>query len=548
MDEHDETQASTRWAWFALGGFAVAAAALFDHLGRGRTFFFDEWTFVLDRRGHHLATYLEPHNGHLSAIPVAAYQVMMAAFGAHHRPYRWVDIAVHLIGVALLHLLLRRRVSAPIALAASVVYLFLGSAWQNLLWPFQIGFLGSIAFGLGALALSERPASVARDVGVGSLLLLALACSGLGVPLVVGTAVLLAMRGRRLADALVIAAPTAVYGIWYVLYGESQANPANLPIVPNYVLASAGGAVAGLAGIGQQLGTFLAGAIAALLAVDGLRRRRLPARTGAALATAGAFWVLTALSRGALGEPTASRYLTLGGLCVLLVLAELVAAATRRTMVGGLVVAIALVAVWSNLRVLRAGAAGLRETSEVTRAELAAMELLEPGLPADFQPDGSRMPQVHAGAYARAVAEIGSPAASLAEVGRSSKAAREAADRVIEAGLPLVKAPAVHSTEPLHAEPTGATASMEGTCVVLRPTADQPDAASAVMPMPRGGVRIESEAPVHYRVRRFADDFGAQPASVLVSGSRLSLPPRASDGRSLVLQLSLQAPARVCPA
>jgi hypothetical protein len=136
----------------------------------------------------------------------------------------------------------------------------------------------------------------------------------------------------------------------------------------------------------------------------------------------------------------------------------------------------------------------------------------------------------------------------VAEVRRSSTAAREAADRVIEAGLPLVKAPAVASAEPLHAEPTGATATIEGTCVVLRPTSGLPDPAAAVMPLPRGGVRIDSEVPVHYRVRRFADGFGSQPPAVLVSGGRLSLPARSSDGRSTLLQLSLQAPARVCPA
>jgi len=39
---------------------------------------------------------------------------------------------------------------------ATAILLFMGTAYQDLLWPFQISYLGSVAGGLGALALLER--------------------------------------------------------------------------------------------------------------------------------------------------------------------------------------------------------------------------------------------------------------------------------------------------------------------------------------------------------------------------------------------------------
>jgi hypothetical protein len=39
------------------------------YITRGGTFQYDEWDFVLNRRGHGLDTFLRPHNDHLAAVP-----------------------------------------------------------------------------------------------------------------------------------------------------------------------------------------------------------------------------------------------------------------------------------------------------------------------------------------------------------------------------------------------------------------------------------------------------------------------------------------------
>src|SRR5260221_7588656 len=99
-------------ARFAIGllvtVFAAAGIEL-DRLGRGRTFFFDEWTFILDRRGGLVDALLQPHNGHLSLIPAGVYRVLFLVVGlAHYRPYRLVAIFVHLLVAALVAALVRR--------------------------------------------------------------------------------------------------------------------------------------------------------------------------------------------------------------------------------------------------------------------------------------------------------------------------------------------------------------------------------------------------------------------------------------------------------
>jgi len=67
------------WLPWVLFAAAVAHAAhlIVLELGANLTFFYDEWAFVLKRRGHSLDTFLAPHNEHLSLIPIAVYKAML---------------------------------------------------------------------------------------------------------------------------------------------------------------------------------------------------------------------------------------------------------------------------------------------------------------------------------------------------------------------------------------------------------------------------------------------------------------------------------------
>ena len=88
--------------------------------------------------------------------------------------YRAVGLAAHVLVSSLVALVVARRTAnAWVGVAAGSIILFLGSGWQNILWPFQIGFLGSIAATLGMMLCLERRARRA-DIVAGVLLAAAL--------------------------------------------------------------------------------------------------------------------------------------------------------------------------------------------------------------------------------------------------------------------------------------------------------------------------------------------------------------------------------------
>ena len=70
-------------------------------------------------------------------------------------PYLAVSVALFLATSILLFVYLRRRVDPWLALLAAGIVLFLGPAFDDLIWGFQMGFNGSLACGLGALLRSS---------------------------------------------------------------------------------------------------------------------------------------------------------------------------------------------------------------------------------------------------------------------------------------------------------------------------------------------------------------------------------------------------------
>src|SRR2546426_3183670 len=68
----------TRLAVAALAVAMAAAAGGLWWLGRGTTFFFDEWNFVTLRSRGGLDTLLQSHNGHLYAVPAVLYRLLFA--------------------------------------------------------------------------------------------------------------------------------------------------------------------------------------------------------------------------------------------------------------------------------------------------------------------------------------------------------------------------------------------------------------------------------------------------------------------------------------
>ena len=132
--------------------------------------------------------FLKPHNEHISVVPVAIYKVLLQVVGvAHHWPYLAVLALMHCALGAGVFVLARRRVGGWAALGVAILILFMGLAWQNIVWSFQIGFVGSVLGGVWAfVALDRRDAR--GDALACVALVLATLSSSLGVPLAVGVA------------------------------------------------------------------------------------------------------------------------------------------------------------------------------------------------------------------------------------------------------------------------------------------------------------------------------------------------------------------------
>lgn len=519
----------------------AVCAALILHLGRGLTFFYDEWDWVFHRRSGGVESFLENHNGHLHAVPIAGYRVLFMTVGLRdYVPYRAMVLVVHLACGALVYLYCRRRLASPVALVAAVLVLFLGSAWQNLLWPFQTGFLASIAAGLVVWLMLDGH-SARRDIVASAALVGALASSGIGVPILVGVAVELAMAAQWRRLFVLVAPAGGAYGLWTAMYGSSQVELDNLARVPGYVFDAGRGAAAGLGNLPPWGGVaaFTAIILGTLLSL--CKRRLQHPRLLGLSAAAGTYWVLTALSRATSNEPAASRYLSFGGIVLLLVTVELARPWGRSVALQVLAVAAAPIFILPNISTLRAGAAGLRDVSGFVRPQLAAVELAGSAVDADLQPDPVRMPQLRVGPYLAAVEDLGSPADSFETLRSRSPEQRTAVDAILVRAAQRGGGSDARGGAAEIVLRSGDLDSLPPSCVRVTPSAGF---AELELRLQRASIAATSELTISSKARRFGPEFLSLPESSapgkLVFAARDSL----SDPWQLVL--ASPAPLEVC--
>ena len=173
----------------------LASAALLLALGSRLTFFLDDWTFLLYRNGSFADSFLRPHGENVVVGLSLAYRGLAEAFGIDSAlPFRAVATALFAACSVLLFVLLRERVGSWLALLGASLTLFLGAAWEDLLFPIQIGYFGALACGLGALVALERR-TPRLDLLACALLTTGVATFSVAIPFVAGAAVAIA-RGR----------------------------------------------------------------------------------------------------------------------------------------------------------------------------------------------------------------------------------------------------------------------------------------------------------------------------------------------------------------
>lgn len=472
------------WAFWLMG---LACSLYLLQLGRRTTFFYDEWSWIQQRRGWSPGNFLRNHNGHCSVVPVFVYHLLFATAGLRaYLPYRLVLMVVHVLTAYSLYRYGRSRVGPLFSLIPAGMILLVGVAWQDLLWPFQIGFLGALGLGVASLVLLDGPCRKSRDILASACLLGAVTCSGVGLPLLAGAAVRCALR-RQWRRWWVVAVPALTYAAWFARYGLSQHRRGSSHQIITYFGDSYRAAAGALTGHDAQhwqefafiLGMLLlAGALARIISL--IRRGQSVADLAAVVVASALLWALTAVTRAQYHDYGASRYLYLDAFLLLTGILELLrgvqlAPTIARRIVGtGLTVA-AVSSTWTGLTDLHHGKDGLQSTSSYVRADLAALEHSQPN--AGYHPDPARIPVLTAGGFLAARRALGSPALAWSAIERQDPGVRHQIDEVLlQAGGNLVYtstiAPPAPEKGPAPAlgSLTDARTRTAGSCTTLTPT------------------------------------------------------------------------------
>ena len=315
-----------------LGGLMTVSAVLLLAVRSNLGFLLDDWAFVIYRSDGGIGDFLEPHNEHISILPVTIYKLLLSVFGmSSAMPFHVVAVAAFLLAVVAVFWYLRPMVGDPVAVIACAVILFLGSAWEDLLWAFQMGFSLSLAGGIGALVMLRREDRTG-DLLACLLLCVSVISTSLGLAFLAGAAVeLLLRRDRRLKRLWVLAVPASIYAAWWIGWGheaKTTITGSNALGIPAYLFDSFQLTFAELNGsfrIDSDLGGVLTRVIGALVLI-GLgtwlyMKRRLPLPLLVALAIALVFWGLTALNLHPGRAFDSSRYQLPGVIFLIMILA-----------------------------------------------------------------------------------------------------------------------------------------------------------------------------------------------------------------------------------
>lgn len=536
-----------RAALVGLGIATLASAIWLFSLDSQLTFIADDWELLVKRHGWGPDYFLDPYHENIVVGPAILYKLLLTIFGMGSAlPYYCVSIGLFLTSGVLLFFLLRRRVGDWPALIGAVLVLFLGAAFEDLFWAFQMGYFGSMVAGLGMLLALDRE-DERGDAIACALLAVSLAFSSLGLTFAAGAAAeIVTGRRPRARRAYVALLPFALYVLWWVGWGhdaESNFSVENIANLPEFVYNAASAGMVSLLGLATGDGSepdqphLIWGQLLLVPAIVAIgwrvyRERSLPRGLAIALALGIFFWVSAALVQNADRLPTSSRYQYGSAIFLLLIAAEALRGLRIPRFAVGIAAAVAVFSLTGGMPLAeREHEERWRPTGQYLRSTLAAIDIAgesaEPGYRIAFAPT----PVATAARYLDARGDYGTPAYSASELAARPEAEKEGAD------LTLAQALGLALTEPAPGDRTIA-------CEVLQASAE----GATGITLFRGGFSLENEtgADVEVLLSRFAAGFpvsmGSLPAGVKTA---LTIPADGS-GRPWSLGLRGGGPVRLC--
>jgi hypothetical protein len=539
---------------------AMAAAAVWTlHIGRDLALNGDEvfyFAHFVIRDGvvsplHGVEYFFAPHNGHLVLGGRLVFEALFRLAGTDYLYFRIAELAGILACVGGFFVIVRRRTEPLIALAFSVSLLFLGYANETFLWGFDLHTVYSLGFGLGALLALERE-DQAGDVAAFLLLVLSVATLEVGLAFAVGIAVSVLPREDRLRRLWIFLVPVGLYAIWWLWarkFGQSEAELANVHLIPRAIVDGAAAVAGSLTGVnptgadtpaGQTTVTAAGGVLASLAALAlalRIRRGGVPRTLWVSLAILLAYWVQIAMGGR---EADSARYIFVAATMALLLAADALRDRTLPALAIAAVFLVVALALPGNLAKLEDGRATMLPEANASRAEYAMLDLARGRVSPDFVPAGDPRVQeaggavfvpMPAGDYFEGEDRYGPLGFSLERLREESQRVRDVADATLVAADGLELRP---SQAPAH--PSACPAITEAT---------PKDA--AYFDLPSGGALLGARAgSLEVGLSRFSKGaYGVPVGDLNADGWAVLMTPR--DSASDPWLALVKAPVYVCP-
>jgi hypothetical protein len=498
-------------------GAAVLVMAIVLVVAQWRiTFFQDTFAFLLDRQPWTPYNLLYPHNEHIVILPVAITKVLLAVFGMSSNVPEQIQMGLTVLGAAtLLFVWLRRRLDPWLAVIAATLFLFLGSAWPTILWPFENEFTLPVVFGLAGLLFLDRD-DEKGDAWACLMFVLGTISGSLGVCFLPAPFIDFLFKRKERGSwkrAYVWAVPLLVYLAWFAGWGhtaEHHLTIHNFLHAPQYVLegfASSLDSLAGLSTITANVSgnndwgrPLVIGAIG-LLAFAQWRRPGFSRTFWMVTAAGVAYWLLAAFDFVPGREASAARYVYAGALFTLLMIAELLRAWPFSRKAIWIAAGLAVLAIGPNMAQMKEGSSWEREQSVFTRTDIGALEIARDTVSPEYSlasvesTGTASLSLVYAGPWFEAVDKWGTFADTPAQIETESEGAREKADLVLAEALPIAS-----TVEPGGLAPS---APAEASCATL-----PGGSAEKQVPLQPGKTTVEVAAggPPSIALRRFATE------------------------------------------
>jgi hypothetical protein len=305
--------------------------------------------------------------------------------------------------------------------------LVIGAGWENLLWAFQMSFVGSVACGLGMILVLQGHPSRWRMPFAAALLTASVMFSAVGIFFGL-IALLLTVTRERPREVLWLVPVAIAFAAWFLAFDRAQPAAAGsgstLLQLPRYTLWGLGAGAAGLIGEGGWIGlpilALAAGAVGYAWWRGGFDSLTLGAAAALVL-----FYVVTGLARGQIGydQSGAGRYVYVGAVFWLILLSRPAGRLPWRGTWRPALVALVFLACFNSAAVLFEF--GIAKAAQMQRqmADLQALAVMrgDPCLNPNGAVDPLVMPdEIRPVLYYRAVDRFGDPSAGVPVTDRAA--------------------------------------------------------------------------------------------------------------------------------